>query len=144
MKYLLDTCTLSELNRPRPNDGLLSWLSAQTETDLFVSVVVLAELRRGIEKARVVNLAHALRLDIWFDRVVHRFASQTLATDDSIWALWAQLCGQADAAGRAASPIDTLLCATARQHNLTIVTRNVRDFAPYAQIHNPWTASAAA
>ena len=143
MKYLLDTCTLSELNKPRPNAGVVAWLAAQLETDLWVSVAVLAELRRGIEKARVVNLAHAQRLDSWFVRVLHRFASQTLATDDAAWGLWSQLCGQADAAGRASSPIDTLLVATAQQHHLTIVTRNVRDFAPYPHIHNPWVESIA-
>jgi toxin FitB len=136
MKYLLDTCTLSELNKPRPNAGVVTWFASQTEADLCVSIAALAALQRGIEKARIVNL--------WFARVLKRFASQTLATDDSIWALWSQLCGQADAAGRAASPIDTLLQATAQKHGLTIVTRNVRDFAPYPYIHNPWTESPAA
>lgn len=138
---MLDTCVLSELRRPTPSAAVIQWFEGVSEEVLFVSVVVLAELRRGIEKARVINPVHAARLDVWFAQITLRFKDRTFETDSAVWDAWAGVCGQLDAIGQPPPPIDTLLVATAQLHNLTIVTRNIRDFAPYPLIHNPWLES---
>lgn len=142
MSFLLDTCVLSELRRATPSAAVIHWFDSVSEESLFVSVVVLAELRRGIEKARVLNPAHATRLDVWFAQIALRFKGRTFETDSAVWDAWAGACGKLDASGQPPPPIDTLLVATAQLHNLTIVTRNTRDFAPYPLIHNPWTEAA--
>lgn len=142
MSFLLDTCVLSELRRPRPDATVIQWFEDAAEESLFVSVVTIAEISRGIEKARVINPVHAVRLDAWFAQIKLRFKSRTVDADDAVWDAWAEMCGISDAAGRPLLPIDALLFATAQLHNLTIVTRNVRDFAPYPLIHNPWIAAA--
>ena len=143
MNFLLDTCVLSELRRPLPNAAVIEWFKTVAEEALFVSVVTLAELSRGIEKARVINTAHASRLDRWLTQIKLRFKGKTLVTDDEVWDAWAEICGVSDASGQPRPPIDTLLVATAHLHGLTIVTRNVRDFAPYPLIFNPWIESVA-
>lgn len=143
MKFLLDTCLLSELRRPLPNTAVIEWFKTVAEEALFVSVVTLAELSRGIEKARVINPANAARLDVWLAHIGFRFKGKTLDTDDEVWDAWAEICGVSDASGQPRPPIDTLLVATAHLHGMTIVTRNVRDFAPYPLIFNPWIESVA-
>ena len=141
MSFLLDTCLLSELRRPRPNAGVLRWFENAAEDELFVSVSTLAELMRGIEKARRINIEHAARLDTWLALIKLRFKSRTLDTDVTVWDSWAEICGISDAAGQPRPPVDTLLLATAHIHELTIVTRNVGDFTPYPLVHNPWVES---
>ena len=141
MSFLLDTCVLSELRRPRPDAAVIQWFEKAAEESLLVSVVTLAEISRGIEKARVINAVHAVRLDAWFAQIKLRFKSRTVDADAAVWDKWAEMCGISDAAGRPLPPIDALLVATAQLHNLTIVTRNVRDFAPYPLLHNPWLAA---
>ena len=143
MNFLMDTCVLSELRRPLPNAAVMEWFKTVAEEALFVSVVTLAELSRGIEKARIINPAHAVRLDVWLAQIKLRFKGKTLDTDDEVWDAWAEICGVSDASGQPRPPIDTLLVATAHLHGLSIVTRNVRDFAPYPLIFNPWTESVA-
>ena len=138
MNFLLDTCVLSELTRPRPSAGVVQWFENAVEHTLFVSVVTMAELSRGVEKARVINPVHAARLDLWFAQIRLRFKDKTFDTDRPVWDTWAEICGKSDAIDQPPPPIDTLFVATAQLHNLTIVTRNVRDFAPYPLIHNPW------
>jgi toxin FitB len=138
VNFLLDTCVLSELRRPRPDAAVIQWFENAAEESLFVSVVTLAEISRGIEKARVINPVHAVRLDAWFAQIKLRFKDRTVDADAAVWHAWAQMCGMSDAAGKPLPPIDALLLATAQHHNLIIVTRNVRDFVPYPLIHNPW------
>jgi toxin FitB len=121
----------------------MEWFKTVAEEALFVSVVTLAELSRGIEKARIINPAQAARLDVWFAHIGLRFDGKTFDTDGAVWDAWAGICGKLDAIGQPPPPIDTLLVATAQLHKLTIVTRNVRDFAPYPLIFNPWIESVA-
>ena len=81
MSFLLDTCVLSELRRPRPDAAVIQWFENAVEESLFVSVVTLAEISRGIEKARVINPVHAVRLDTWFDQIKFRFKGRTVDVD---------------------------------------------------------------
>jgi toxin FitB len=142
VSFLLDTCVLSELRRPRPDAAVIQWFEDAAEDSLFVSIVTLAEISRGIEKARVINPVHAEHLDAWFAQLKLRFKSRTVDADRAVWDAWAEICGISDAIGTPRPPIDALLTATAHLHQLTIVTRNMRDFAPYPLLHNPWTAAA--
>jgi toxin FitB len=138
MNYLLDTCVLSELGRPRPHAVVVAWLAQQNPQHLFISQVTVAELQSGEVKLRWKDAERADKLAAWINGVLLRFADQTLPTDHAVWAIWAQLCGTADAQGKSIAPLDGLLMATAQQHGLTVVTRNVSDFSAYSHVFNPW------
>ena len=139
--WLFDTCLLSEIRKKRVNPGVVAWFGGiQAETS-FVSVVTLAELDVGVAKLLAQNDRQAAILQAWVDNIKQRFARNTLGVDDATWAHWSHWQGQALAKGHARPAMDGLLVATAQQYGLTIVTRNVRDFAPYPLIHNPWTGS---
>ena len=138
MSWLLDTCVLSEYVRRAPALQVVSWLDAQPEAQLFVSVASLAELERGVLKLQAQDARRARRLASWLARLEQRFADRTLALDRSTWRVWAQASAQADLAGQRMPTMDALLMANAQCHGLTIVTRNVRDFARYPAVFNPW------
>jgi predicted nucleic acid-binding protein len=135
LSYLLDTCTISEMLRPAPSKHVLAWLSAIPAQALFVSVLSLGELRKGIEKldegARRRRLVAWLEIDVpaWFgSNVLGIYA----ATSDE----WGRLAARCQ---KTLPAIDALIAATALHHRLSVVTRNERDFAPMAvSIVNPW------
>ncbi len=139
--WLFDTCLLSEIRKKRVNPGVVAWFGGIQPEMSFVSVVTLAELDVGVVKLRVQNDSQAISTQAWVENIKQRFAQNTLAVDAATWAHWSRWQGQALAKGHARPAVDGLLVATATQYGLTIVTRNVRDFAPYAHIHNPWTVS---
>lgn len=139
MSYLLDTCLLSELHRHQPNVGVTSWIQAMEESLLFVSVLTLGELRKGIG-----NLADGWRkteIQRWFEHdVIARFHNRILSVDLAICLRWGKLSAESKKAGRPYPAIDALLASTALVHDLTIVTRNTRDFAHTGvELVNPWT-----
>ena len=138
MSWLLDTCVLSEYVRARPQAAVIEWLDAQDESRLFVSQLSLAELERGVVKLRQTDKARARKLAQWLARLEKRFAERTLSLDPTTLRIWAQLYGEADAAGQRIAALDAMLMATAQRHGLTVVTRNVADFARYALVFNPW------
>ena len=138
MSYLLDTCVVSEFGRPRPDPGVVQWLGQQKPDALYLSEVTVAELSAGLVKLRIKDPGRAQKLDVWLSGVLLRFAGNTLGTDESVWHVWAELSGTADAAGTTVAPLDGLLIATAQRYGLTVVTRNVSDFAIYPQVFNPW------
>ena len=137
--FLIDTNVLSEYNRPgKPDAGVKQWLET-TERDLqYVSVLSLAEIQKGIELLSIgkrrTQLEHWLRqeLEVWFSgRVLH--------VDRQVASRWASLLAQSVQLGRPLPTIDSLIAATALAHDLTIVTRNVRDFhGTGAATINPW------
>ena len=92
----------------------------------------------GVAKLHVQNSLMTSNYEKWTVDVKKQFVKTTLATDGEVWRIWAELMGIGLAQGQPRPAIDTLLVATAQLHNLTIVTRNVPDFAPYPLIHNPW------
>ena len=140
MSWLLDTCVLSEYVRRTPAPTVIQWLDAQEEAQLFVSQLSLAELERGVIKLQAQDAARARRLGQWLSRLEQRFADRSLALDRSVMRVWSQCCAQADLAGQRLATLDALLMATAQCHGLTVVTRNVRDFARYPLVLNPWDA----
>jgi len=137
VKYLLDTCLLSELVRPAPHPAVLDWMGARASADLFVSALTLAELERGIVRLppsrRQSELAH------WLTGVQAGFGQRALAFTRDTAGYWARLCAQTEAAGKPMAAFDSLTAATALEHGLAVVTRNVSDFvsAPVVLI-NPW------
>ncbi len=138
MSYLLDTCVISELTKNSPSTQVTGWLAGQVESSLYISQVTLAELAKGVVKLQAKDPVRAGKLGKWLARVRQRFEGRTLPTDEAVWRVWADITGLADVAGRSVPPVDALLMATAQCHGLTVVTRNVGDFARYPKVFSPW------
>jgi len=123
MGYLIDTNVLSEIRKgERTNAGVREWFAEASDEDLFVSVLTLGEIRRGIEGIRRRDPVSATHLDQWFDTVQARSAGRVLLITPEISDRWGRL--------NVPDPlpvIDSLLAATAIEHGLTLVTRNIKD-----------------
>ncbi|HZS60578.1 MAG TPA: type II toxin-antitoxin system VapC family toxin [Gemmatimonadaceae bacterium] len=139
MSFLLDTNVVSEWVAARPNPGVVGWLMEADEDRIFLSVVTLAELRRGVE--RLANGRRRKRLDEWLrDDLPQRFEGRILPVDQRVADAWGLIVAKREDAGRPISVIDAFMVATATVHDLTIVTRNTSDFSPSdASVINPWT-----
>ena len=137
MSYLLDTNVLSELRRKLPNPRVVHWFSQRPATTLYLSVLTLGEIRKGIEV--LPDPARRLTLLDWLEtRLPAFFAGRILPIDAAVADRWGRMVAQA---GRPVPAIDSLLAATAEQHSLTLVTRNLRDVKGLAvQVINPWAA----
>ena len=123
MTYLVDTNVLSELRKGRRcNASVAAWFSGVADADLCLSVLVVGEIRRGIEAVRRRDGARAAALDQWLARLVRDHGERILPVDRRVAEEWGRLI-----ATRATSVVDVLLAATARVHGLTLVTGNVRD-----------------
>ena len=138
MSWLLDTCALSEYAKKSPAPEVIAWLDEQDETSLFISVITLGEIEKGILKLRKADPRRSQKLTAWLGKVEQRFAGRILPLDAAALHVWAQIAAQAELAGQALPVMDGLLMATAQCHGLTVVTRNVQDFMPYPQVFNPW------
>jgi predicted nucleic acid-binding protein len=141
MTYLLDTTLVSELVKRVPNPGVVTWIQAQDEAALFLSVVTLGELQRGISKLS--DAARKATLQSWLTHdLMLRFSRRLLGVDGTIAIAWGILQGEAEQRGQKLPAIDCLIAATARVHHLVVVTRNVQDLARCgAQVVNPWQAA---
>jgi predicted nucleic acid-binding protein len=136
--FLLDTNVPSELIRVRPDVRVASWLDAQTDDQLFLSVVTIGEIRKGFtilsDGKRRDYLEHWLKSDLlpWF-------AGRILPVTQAIADRWGMLDGESQLRGTPLNTADGMIAATAHEHDLTIVTRNVKDFAGLGvQVFNPW------
>ncbi len=138
MSWLLDTCALSEYAKKKPTQKVIAWLDDQDETSLFISVITLGEIKKGILKLRVNDKRRSQQLTTWLSKVEQRFAGRILSLDTAALHVWAQLAAHAELAGQPLPVMDGLIMATAQCHGLTVVTRNVQDFARYPQVLNPW------
>jgi predicted nucleic acid-binding protein len=138
VNFLLDTNVVSEWVRPRPDAGVMTWLAEADEDRVFISIVTLAELRHGIE--RLPSGARRDRLDAWLtSQVPDRFETRVLSVDADIANAWGRIMARGQAAGRPVGTMDAFIAATAEQHGLTLVTRNVTDFDILGiQLINPW------
>jgi predicted nucleic acid-binding protein len=138
--FLLDTNCISELIRSNPEPRVMDWMRSADESLLYLSVLTLGEIRKGA--AILPQSKRRTHLESWleFDLQV-RFSGRILVIDYAVADRWGLLAAEAKRAGKALSAIDGLLAATALQHGLTIVSRNVNDFASTnAPILNPWEA----
>lgn len=136
--YLLDTDCISELVRPKPEPRVVNWFEAADEATLYLSVLTLGEIRKGV--ASLTQGKKRVALESWLETdLPARFAGRILPIDAAIADLWGSITGRSDGSGRALPVIDALLAATALQHKLTIVSRNVTDFRHISlRILNPW------
>lgn len=124
MNFLLDTNIVSELRRPRAHAGLIEWFDAQPAGSLFLSIVTVGEIRQGIEQLRRRDSRQASLLDRWLNGLTQFYEDRLLLVDGSVIDEWGRM-----RARRSVPVMDALIAATARVHGLTLVTRNVRDFA---------------
>lgn len=138
--FLLDTNCISELVRAQPEPRVLEWIEAAAESLLYLSVLTLGEIRKGV--AGLPQSKRRTHLETWLEvELQARFSGRILPIDTAIADRWGLVAAEAKRAGRSLSAIDGLLAATALQHNLTIVSRNVTDFAiTQAPLLNPWEA----
>lgn len=138
MSWLLDTCVLSEYARKTPNRQVIDWVDEQDEASLYISVISIGEIEKGILKLRTTDRRRGQKLTSWLGKVEQRFSGRLLPLDIAALHVWAQLAAQSERAGRPLPVMDAQIMATAQCHGFTIVTRNVEDFAFYPQVINPW------
>lgn len=140
MRLLLDTNVLSEVTRPAPDARVLDWLDGLDEDRSFISVVSIAEIRRGgalmDEGRKREALAEWLARDL-----PQRFEQRVLPVDEMVALAWGDLMGLAKRRGRGLSSMDGLIAATAMAQGLTLATRNTKDFEGFGlELFDPWTA----
>jgi predicted nucleic acid-binding protein len=123
--FLLDTVTLSELRRRENDPMVVRWIKRQRTTDLFLSVVSVGEIERGIERQRAINPGFAEALAEWLDRVVILYGERILPFDLRAARRWGAL-----SATLGNDSADLMIAATALENGFTVVTRNTSDFEP--------------
>jgi hypothetical protein len=123
--FLIDTDVLSTLAKRRRDANVERWLTGQRAVDLFVSVVSIGEIERGIVKQRRHDPEHAAALEKWLDQVLVAYGERILSFDLACARRWGQL-----SAAIGNNSVDLQIAATALEHGLTVVTRNVSDFEP--------------
>ena len=144
MKYLVDTCVISELVAPRPSAAVVTWLDRQDAEAIYLSVITVGEIRKGIEKLAESRRKTTLRT--WLnEELLVRFKDHLLPIDVDVMLTWGQLAARLDAAGHPMPAIDTLVAAFALTGDLALVTRNEADFRHAGvRLLNPWKAAAGA
>ena len=139
MRWLLDTCVVSESTYPQPHPGVLAWLS-EHHRDCAIAAVSFAEIQYGID-----CLPHGTkrnRLSAWAHELGHQFIGRVLTTDDAVWRRFGELKASLRAMGRMQDALDMAIAATALHHGLPLVTRNIRHFQDTGlRLVNPWGAS---
>lgn len=138
MKYLLDTCLISEAFKNKPNQHVLDWLGSRDEQNLYLSVLTLGEIEKGINKnkdpVRQKKLRHWLEQDLQ-----ERFRHRILPVDLKVALKWGAIQAKAEQAGASIPAIDGLIAATGLVYGCTVVTRNVDDMRQsQAELLNPW------
>jgi toxin FitB len=137
VKWLLDTNVVSETVRPKANRDVVSWVARQPRDDIAISVVTLAEIHEGIESSA--NETRRRELTDWLESILVLLRENTLPVDDAVLIDWLRLSRRLARRQIARQAPDLLLASTARVHKLTIVSRNVRDFANTGiTVYNPW------
>ena len=124
-RYLLDTNVVSETRKPRPHRGVLAWIRAQQPEHICLPALVFGEIQAGIELLRPANPSLAGSIEQWL-RELER-SSRILVMDAACFRVWAQFMRKKSAE----LAFDAMIAATAHVHNLTLVSRNVRDFAQF-------------
>lgn len=125
MSFLLDTVVLSELRKAKPSRKVVQWIKAQKPESLFISVVSIGEIERGIERVRKSDAKFAAELEHWLETLLSLYADRVLPVSANTARLWGRLSAKLGHDGA-----DLLIAATALSHGATVVTRNVKHFAP--------------
>ena len=134
LEYLLDTNVLSETRKKRSDVGVIAFLQAVDSSSLYISVLTLGELRKGVAKKQREDAEAAKRLADWVDGLEYSFADRILGIDAATARLWGDWSSE-----RPRPVVDTLLAATAVLHGMTLVTRNIRDVRGIEmKLLDPW------
>lgn len=138
MAFLLDTNVVSETIKPKPEPRVVDWLETQMPADLFLAAQTIGELVRGARKVK--EDARRERFESWIEQdLAQQFERRVLPFDGPTAALWGRLMGDGDRAGRTPSAADAQIAAVAIHHQLTLITRNVKDFEHFdLKLLNPW------
>lgn len=137
MRYLLDTNILSNITKPNPSETLLAWMADQADTDLFISCLTVAEIRRGVLDKPAGKKRD--QLEAWFsgpEGPQALFAGRVLPFDENAGLVWARLMADGKAQGRPRSALDTIIAAVAEVNGCVVVTDNEKDFGGI-EIINP-------
>jgi toxin FitB len=136
--YLLDTCTISEFVVKQPDPKVLDWFANQPPEMVYLSVVTIGEIAKGIQK--LPSSRRRSTLEVWLNHdVLVQFQARIVDIDLVTMTVWGELTGRLEPQGRMLPTMDSLIAATALQHSLTLVTRNEKDFAGTGvTVFNPW------
>jgi toxin FitB len=138
MTFLLDTCVISELVTKQPDPHVVQWVDSIDEDKLFLSVITVGEIKKGIEKLPDSRRKSAL-VEWLEDDLLVRFRDKILPIDVPVVLAWGQLVADLEKQGRHMPAIDSLIAATCLQVRLALVTRNESDFAHSGvSVINPW------
>jgi Predicted nucleic acid-binding protein, contains PIN domain len=137
MSFLLDTNVISEAERPRPHERVLNWLREQNESRLYLSALSVGEIKKGAE--RLDSIPKKTHILDWLEEVRARFSGRILSLSEETFIVWGKLYADFQRSGISRPAFDSLLEATALEHDLVLVTRNVRNFyGSSVTILNPW------
>lgn len=138
MRYLLDTNVISELIAKHPNERVIQWLDRLDPGSIYLSVITIGELRKGIEKLSDSRRKDELRR--WLvEELLIRFRDRILVVDLDVMLVWGELVGRLERSGRPLAAIDSFIAALALTHSCSLVTRNEADFADTGlNVANPW------
>lgn len=136
MRYLLDTNVLSEITKSEPEPAVTDWLYDQKPEDVWVSVLTMGEIERGIFLMK--SGPHRNSLQTWFNSLKKQYAAQTLPFDQDAAHAWAQIYGRPQFKKGVKKVMDSLIAAFAEAHGFVLVTRNTKDMPSSAKVLNPW------
>ncbi len=138
MRFLLDTCVVSELISRNPTAAVVRWIDETDEDSLYLSAITIGEINRGIQRLPSSKRKQELRR--WLDdELLNRFGSRILALDAQAMLTWGSMVAALESSGRILPAMDSMIAALANHHELTLVTRNEKDFADMGiGLHNPW------
>jgi predicted nucleic acid-binding protein len=138
MKYLLDTCAISELTKTKPDKKVISWITNNDEANYYLSSLTFGELYKGVSK--LPDSKKRKKLFLWIEHdLKERFAGKILDIDLMVARTWGQIQEASEAVGNPMPTIDSLIAATGLTHDLTVVTRNITDMQQSGvSLLNPW------
>ncbi|MBF0410400.1 MAG: type II toxin-antitoxin system VapC family toxin [Candidatus Riflebacteria bacterium] len=137
MKYLLDTCAISEFSKPYPDKNVLGWMASIQPERLFLSSITVGEIRKGL--AKLPNSKRKVKIYEWINTLLEEYECRIISIDLPIAENWGEHQGLSEIEGKPIPTIDGLIAAVARVHNLVLVTRNEQDFENCGvSILNPW------
>lgn len=126
MNYLVDTCVISELIKSSPSKSVIDWINCIDESNLYLSVITLGEIQKGVVK--LPDGHKKIKLQNWIDNdLSYRFKGRIISIDLSISIMWGIILSKAEKIGKKLPAIDTLISATAIDKNMILVTRNTKD-----------------
>jgi predicted nucleic acid-binding protein len=139
LNYLLDTCVISELVKPSPDEGVIDWLSSTPPERLFLSVITIGEVRKGITK--LPNSKKKNQLTNWLNTLLEDYQTRIYSIDLTVAENWGVIQGKAENGGNPIASVDALIASVAYTYNSILVTRNEKDFvSSNVTILNPWVS----